>query len=361
MLFMKQSSHRGLKALPTSTSTSPAISTTRKKTLIGKLALALASLFTGSATLLAAVTAEPSKEFAVGYTTVGNTVTVTLKNLGREAKAFHFVAEEMTNLQLIGTETKITKVCNPNTLTPILQFTKTAPDQVIQLTYKCTAESFQTGPTSARYIGRQAFGANISNTLMASAVIQPSPLLGPTPVPKQIRTPRAVAPLVTPDAKFVYRLPFAAGQSHPIIQGYHGRLTHQAHYALDFAMPIGSPIHASRDGEVVVVSDKAPDQEGGESSLDTADSANQIEIDHVDGTSALYLHLRQSGSAVKLGQKVKAGDLIGYSGNSGSSTRPHLHLEIVETHSRTSRPTLFTTAATPEGVMLQEDSSPTAL
>lgn len=55
---------------------------------------------------------------------------------------------------------------------------------------------------------------------------------------------------------------------------------------------------------------------------------NYIKILHSDGTIAEYLHLKKNGVEVKIGQNVKSGQLIGYSGNTGWSTGPHLHLNM---------------------------------
>jgi murein DD-endopeptidase MepM/ murein hydrolase activator NlpD len=50
---------------------------------------------------------------------------------------------------------------------------------------------------------------------------------------------------------------------------------------------------------------------------------------HDDGTLTEYVHLMQGGSAVRVGEKVAAGKLIGYSGNTGYSAGPHLHFAVV--------------------------------
>ena len=51
---------------------------------------------------------------------------------------------------------------------------------------------------------------------------------------------------------------------------------------------------------------------------------NEIEIKHSDGTYAAYSHLKYKGTFVKKGEKVKKGQLIGLSGNTGWSSKPHL-------------------------------------
>ena len=55
---------------------------------------------------------------------------------------------------------------------------------------------------------------------------------------------------------------------------------------------------------------------------------NLIKIRHEDGTTAVYLHLKEEGVVVKVGDKVKAGQQIGNSGNTGKSSAPHLHVAV---------------------------------
>ncbi len=54
---------------------------------------------------------------------------------------------------------------------------------------------------------------------------------------------------------------------------------------------------------------------------------NGVWIEHADGTVSNYLHMTQSSVVVAVGAAVTAGDLVGFSGNSGASDRPHLHVE----------------------------------
>ncbi len=86
------------------------------------------------------------------------------------------------------------------------------------------------------------------------------------------------------------------------------------HTGVDFAAAIGTPIYATADGTI----DK----------LDVSFSGygKVIEIDHGFGYRSRYAHMH--GFAVRQGQKVKRGDLIGYVGNTGLSTAPHLHYEV---------------------------------
>ncbi|MDX7988064.1 murein DD-endopeptidase MepM [Xenorhabdus sp. 12] len=90
-----------------------------------------------------------------------------------------------------------------------------------------------------------------------------------------------------------------------------GRVT--AHRGVDFAMPVGTPVLAVGDGEVIV------------SKFDGA-AGNFIAIRHGRQYTTRYMHLRKL--LVKPGQKVKRGERIALSGNTGRSTGPHLHFEI---------------------------------
>jgi len=86
------------------------------------------------------------------------------------------------------------------------------------------------------------------------------------------------------------------------------------HTGIDFAATIGTPIYATADGTIDI--------------LDVSFSGygKKIEIDHGFGYRTRYAHMH--GFAVRLGQKVKRGDLIGYVGDTGLSTAPHLHYEV---------------------------------
>lgn len=128
------------------------------------------------------------------------------------------------------------------------------------------------------------------------------------------------------DTKYAYALPFRRGESHVMIQGFNGSFSHQGKYALDFDMPEGSPVCAARDGIVTSVEEKY--SVGGESEALKL-KANHIEILHSDGTFARYAHLKKNGARVRVGRRVKRGQVIGYSGNTGYSSGPHLHFEVV--------------------------------
>jgi murein DD-endopeptidase MepM/ murein hydrolase activator NlpD len=132
-----------------------------------------------------------------------------------------------------------------------------------------------------------------------------------------------------PDPAAVYRLPFAPGHEHRVIQGYGGTFSHRvgtpSEYSIDWAMPVGTPVLAARAGRVVALRD---DSDEGGLTEDARKKANLIVVEHADGTLADYGHLKFHGVAVALGQSVRAGELIGYSGNTGYSGGPHLHVRI---------------------------------
>jgi murein DD-endopeptidase MepM/ murein hydrolase activator NlpD len=85
------------------------------------------------------------------------------------------------------------------------------------------------------------------------------------------------------------------------------------HQGLDVAAPTGRPITAAKSGKVIVAG-----WSGG--------YGNLVVIDHGGGLSTAYAH--QSRIAVKVGDPVTQGGLIGYIGSTGHSTGPHLHFEV---------------------------------
>jgi len=104
-----------------------------------------------------------------------------------------------------------------------------------------------------------------------------------------------------------YVRPVAGGRRS---QGLHG------YNAVDIAIPVGSQVAASANGQVIIA------RMGGWN----AGYGNYVVLRHSNGTQTLYGHLSQI--VVSGGESVSRGDLIGYSGNTGKSTGPHLHFEI---------------------------------
>jgi murein DD-endopeptidase MepM/ murein hydrolase activator NlpD len=147
------------------------------------------------------------------------------------------------------------------------------------------------------------------------------------------------------DTDYVYELPFAKAQSYKVHQGYYGTFSHSTKNALDITMPIGSEIHAIREGIVIKVVDHNTKNCG---TSECKKYNNLIIIYHPDGTFAEYTHIKQQGANVAVGDTVTQGQLIGYSGNVGWSTGPHLHLEVFLQKLR-KRVTIKTTFKTGDG------------
>ncbi len=129
------------------------------------------------------------------------------------------------------------------------------------------------------------------------------------------------------DNSYLYIIPFEHGTKRRLSQGFHGKTTHFGlnEYAVDFNMPVGTPVVAARDG---IVADVKEDSNVGGIGEYFSDKGNYIAIFHNDGSFAYYVHLKKNGAIVKVGDKVKAGQIIGYSGNSGYSSGPHLHFDV---------------------------------
>lgn len=123
------------------------------------------------------------------------------------------------------------------------------------------------------------------------------------------------------NGEVLFRWPLSA---HTITAGWFysdGKL----HRAIDLRAAVGTPVYAAEDGTVDWV--QAWD---GHSTRGNQSYGNLVRIRHDDykggKLQTLYAHLKES--KVKYGQAVKEGELIGYSGNSGNSTGPHLHFEV---------------------------------
>jgi len=131
-----------------------------------------------------------------------------------------------------------------------------------------------------------------------------------------------------PNDTIVYIIPYQEGEKHPIGQAYGGKFSHymkgQTH-ALDFNMDKGTSVCAARGGVVIDVKDNSS-RHG--KTIDFQEYGNYITIYHADGTMANYFHIQKDGSKVKVGDKVKAGQVIALSGNTGWSSGPHLHFQV---------------------------------
>ncbi|MDR9861224.1 MULTISPECIES: M23 family metallopeptidase [Pseudomonas] len=120
-----------------------------------------------------------------------------------------------------------------------------------------------------------------------------------------------------------YPLPWRGGPFR-LSQGAEGQYSHYGpknKYAMDIAMPVGTPIIAARAGVVVKT-------ENSQSGRGTDPSGNFVRVLHDDGTMGVYLHLKQGSVSVREGQRVTVGSPLALSGNTGNSSGPHLHFVV---------------------------------
>jgi murein DD-endopeptidase MepM/ murein hydrolase activator NlpD len=123
--------------------------------------------------------------------------------------------------------------------------------------------------------------------------------------------------------------PFSLGESYPISQGFNGTRTHNtpdSEFALDIVMPVGTTILAVKAGVVMDIEEDF--NQGGTNMEKFADKANHVRVLHADGTMAVYAHLDLASVMVRRGARVKAGQRIARSGNTGFSSGPHLHFAL---------------------------------
>lgn len=98
---------------------------------------------------------------------------------------------------------------------------------------------------------------------------------------------------------------FSANRMHPILR------IRRAHFGVDYAAPVGTPVNAIGDGKVI-------------SATNEGASGRMVKIQHNSVYSTAYLHLSRFGQGIFAGAIVKQGDVIGYVGSTGLSTGPHL-------------------------------------
>lgn len=132
------------------------------------------------------------------------------------------------------------------------------------------------------------------------------------------------------DDGYLYRLPYGDVVTFPIIQGYGAKLSHHGaeRFTLDFGMPVGTPVHAARDGVVVLVEDS---HDVGCAREECGRFANFVVVLHSDGTTGEYFHLARGSVRVRPGERVARGQWLALSGNTGFSTAPHLHFGVYRT------------------------------
>lgn len=136
-------------------------------------------------------------------------------------------------------------------------------------------------------------------------------------------------PRARPADDVAYAIPFHADTRFALNQGFNGVFSHhdaQTRYALDFAVAEGTPVLAARDGVVMQVESNFRANGGDVERF--GDRANYVRVLHGDGSMAVYAHLAPRSAVLRPGEQVRAGDMIGRSGNTGYSTGPHLHFAV---------------------------------
>lgn len=123
-----------------------------------------------------------------------------------------------------------------------------------------------------------------------------------------------------------YALPYRPGEAYVVGQG---NCTQESHsedqeFAYDFDMPLGTIVVAARSGVVLDLVERFAD------GTRVPGEENYVLVEHADGTVGGYYHLTTEGASVEAGDRVEQGQPIARSGDSGDSTEPHLHFEVLE-------------------------------
>ena len=131
---------------------------------------------------------------------------------------------------------------------------------------------------------------------------------------KEIKNAAFAHFIPSPDwaGNFVAPVPMEVSENYGTSRTFNGKLA-SVHRGTDFRAPLGTPVHASNAGEVVLARELY--YEG-----------NCIVIDHGLGFMTMYMHLSQFD--VKEGDKVEKGQTIALSGGTGRVTGPHLHMSV---------------------------------
>ncbi len=101
------------------------------------------------------------------------------------------------------------------------------------------------------------------------------------------------------------------------------------HWGMDFTAPVGTPVYATGNGKVTEIAGSV---------AGFTEFGKYVKIEHGYGYETVYGHLSKYN--IKPGQEVKRGDIIGFVGNTGASTAPHLHYEVHKDGQRVN-PALF--------------------
>ncbi len=104
---------------------------------------------------------------------------------------------------------------------------------------------------------------------------------------------------------------FSQNRLHPILK------INRPHHGIDYAAPYGTPVRAIGDGVIVYAG-----YNGG--------AGHMVKVKHNSTYTTGYLHLSRYGKGIRVGSRVRQGDILGYVGNSGLSTSAHLHFHFWE-------------------------------
>lgn len=125
-------------------------------------------------------------------------------------------------------------------------------------------------------------------------------------------------------SKIIYGLPIRKEDLEEVISDPNAHFGIWKH-AIDFNVPEGTDVLAAADGEVC--GGMVDFREGGDDPK-YRNRANSLALKHANGEYSEYVHLRYDGAIKRMGEKVKKGEAIAYSGNTGYSACPHLHFHV---------------------------------
>lgn len=127
-------------------------------------------------------------------------------------------------------------------------------------------------------------------------------------------------------SKGKYSIPFRRARIVVVKAPFHDQQEAMKH-CIDFFLPKGTPVLAARDGVVVARESR---YSKAYNSPEYVDRANYVLIRHSDGEVSVYAHLQYRSVRCRVGQKVKRGQVIALSGQTGYAGYPHLHFGVYD-------------------------------